>query len=512
MNGVISACLVFLVLLAADSARALTLQPVGGGFDEPIYVTSDPADPNRLFVVERKGTIRLLQGGVTSLFADIRSRVGCGSFCSGETGLLSMALAPDFRGSGRFYVDYANEVTGSIHVEEMVATGPLRETALSSTPQPVLSPIPHPVNKNHLGGQLQVDAGNLFISTGDGGGANDEFHTAQDPESLLGKILRVTPTPGGGHAVPAGNPFPTAASPYNTIWSLGLRNPFRFSLDRLTGAMVIGDVGEKAREEVDFAPAPGFGAGANYGWNCREGFLPGPATDPRCATPPVGGFAEPVFDYPHTPDPEAGGESRCAIIGGYVVRDPGLGALYGHYLYSDNCGGTIRSLELPAIAGGRATGDCWTGLTVPNIVSFGEDAAARLYAVSGGGDVFRIAGPPSPSCPILPQPQPLPPAANPRPTFIGIKAVHRRVPRGKKAVLTIFVSPCSGRKGDPVTLLRNGRRNGTRFLDRACTARFLPRIRKGTRFRAWIRENDEYQAAISRRLTIRIAHRFRVRR
>lgn len=509
MKGVLSACLVFLALLGADTASALTLEPVGEGFDEPIYVTSDPADPTRLFVVERKGTIRLLDSGGTSLFADITSRVDCGSSCAGETGLLSMAPAPDFRTSGRFYVDYANSETGAIHVEEMVATGPLRETALTSTPQPVLAPIPHPVKKNHLGGQLQVDAaGNLFVSTGDGGGVDDEFHNAQDPESLLGKILRLTPTPGGGYTIPAGNPFPFAASPYDTIWSLGLRNPFRFSLDRLTGAMVIGDVGQSAREEVDFAPAPGFGAGANYGWNCREGFLPGPATDPRCATPPAGGFTEPVFDYPQTPDPEAGGDSRCAIIGGYVVRDSGLGTLYGHYLYSDNCSGTIRALQLPSVPGSRATGDCWTGLTLPGIVSFGEDAAARLYAVSREGEVHRIAGAPAPGCPIVSPPSP----AEPRSTFIGIKAAHRRVPRRQKAVLTVFVSPCSGRKGDPVTLLRNGRRNGTRFLDRACTARFLPRIRKGTHFRAWIRETDGYSAAVSRRLTIRIAHHLRLRR
>lgn len=508
MRRVISACFVFFALLGADSAGALTLQPVGEGFEEPIYVTSDPTDPERLFVVERKGTIQLVEEGGATLFADIRSSVDCGSSCGGETGLLSIALSPDFRSSGRFYVDYANDETGAIHIEEMVATGPLRETALTSIPKPVLPPIPHPVNKTHFGGQLQVDtAGNLFISTGDGGGPNDELQTAQDPEILLGKILRLTPTPGGGYTVPAGNPFPEADPPFDTIWSLGLRNPFRFSLDRLTGAMLIGDVGQSAREEVNFAPAPGFGASANYGWSCREGLLVGPAADPRCAAPPATGFTEPVFDYPHSPDPEAGGEGRCSIIGGYVARDPTLGSLYGHYVYSDFCSGTVRALQLPPTTGLAATGDCWSGLTVPDIVSFGEDASGRLYTVSRGGEVNRISGAPSPGCPFAATV----PTATLRPTFIGIKAAHRRVPRGKKAVLTVFISPCNGRKGHPVVLLRNGRRNGTRFLDRACTARFLPRIRKGTHFRAMIREVDGYEAATSRRLTIRIAHHFRPR-
>jgi hypothetical protein len=513
--GIVAA---LLALLGASSAQALTLERVGGSFDQPIYVTSDPGNANRLFVVEREGTIERVEGGVTSKFADLSSKVGCGGDCQGERGLMSIAMAPDFDQSGRFYVDYANDVDGTIHVAELLATGPEHESALGSTPKDLLT-IPHPTESNHNGGQLQFGPdGNLYISTGDGGGGNDQFHNAQNLSSLLGKILRIRPNPGGAppfYTVPAGNPFPGAAAPFNTIWSYGLRNPYRFSFDSLNGNMVIGDVGQNEREEVDFAPAtlPGVvgGAGANYGWNCREGFIAGPATDPQCATLPLSSFADPVFDYTHAPDPDLGG-ARCAITGGYVVRDPALGALYGHYVYADYCAGVIRSLQLPASAKGRASDDCSLGPRVDNPVSFGEDATRHLYVVEQGGGVFRLAGSPPATCPTPPTPLPEPEARpSLKPTFVGIKPARRRVERGRRALLTVFVSPCDDRRGQSVTLLRNGHSNGSRFLSRACTARFVPQIHTGTNFAAITHEARGYEAGKSRRLTIRIAHRRRHR-
>jgi hypothetical protein len=504
---------VSLALLGASSAQAISLQPVGGSFDQPIYVTSDPGNASRLFVVDREGTIELVEGGVSSKFADLSSVVSC---CVGERGLLSIALDPNFDATGRLYVDYTGEeVPGEIHVDELVAK-PDRKSAELSTRRSLLT-IPHPTESNHNGGQLQFGPdGNLYISTGDGGGGNDQFHNAQNLASLLGKTLRIRPNPGGSapfYTVPPGNPFPAATAPANTIWSYGLRNPYRFSFDSLNGNMVIGDVGQKEREEVDFAPAtlPGVvgGAGANYGWNCREGFIAGPATDPQCATLPLSSFAEPVFDYPHTPDPDLGGE-RCSITGGYVVRDPALGALYGHYIYADYCAGVIRSLQLPASAKGRASDDCSLGLQVDNPVSFGEDSAKRLYVVEQGGRVLRLSGLPPATCPA-----PLPPTPQPetrpqlKPTFVGIKPQRRRVERGRRALLTVFVSPCNNRRGETVALLRNGHANGSRFLSRACTARFLPQIRSGATFAAITHEARGYEAGKSRRLTIRIAHRRR---
>jgi glucose/arabinose dehydrogenase len=492
---------VLLCLLVPAAARAAYLQPIGS-FEKPIYVTSDPGNPDRLFVVERPGRIKVVEGASVGTFADLRGVVGCGTTACitgvDERGLLSIALAPDFDSSGRFYVDYANGQNGTIHVAELVAVG---GSALGAVPHDVLL-IAHEKG-NHNGGQLQFGPeGNLFISTGDGGGANDELHNAQNTTtSALGKILRVSPKPGGGYMVPAGNPFPASIPPADAIWSYGLRNPYRFSFDRLTGAIVIGDVGQGAREEVDYAPAPGLGGGANYGWNCREGLEPGPGTDPGCPGSP-GDFVDPIFDYTH-----AGG--NCAITGGYVVRDPKLTSLYGRYLYADYCGGQLRSFVpgLPA-----ATSDRSEGFKVKNVVSFGEDSCGRIYTVSELGEVARLTEPEAvplsagtaatqtSSCDSTPPPPPPRPKAG---SYAGLKALHRAVKRGEKALLTAWVSPCGGRKGEPVKLFRGRRHVATRHLDRACTARFRPRIGHRWSFHTTIAANETYEAASSRRLGIR---------
>ena len=162
----------------------------------------------------------------------------------------------------------------------------------------------------------------------------------------------------------------------------------------------------------------------------------------------------------------------------------------------------------PAVAQGRASDDCALGLVLDNPVSFGEDAARRLYVVEEGGEIFRLAGSPPASCPIPAPSPPLPPTSTTelKPTLVGIKAQRRRVERGKVALLTVFVSPCDGRKGDPIELLRDGRPHGTRALSRACTARFLPRVHGGTTFSAVTRADREFVAGKSRKLTIRLAH------
>jgi hypothetical protein len=476
-------CLLTLALLALApaAARAVTLQPLGQ-FDEPIYVTSDPGTGEHLFVVERGGLIEQLHGGVVSPFADLRAVVGCGGVCSGERGLLSIALAPDFDSSGKLFVDYASDVDGTIHVAEMRAT---RSGASTATLRDLLV-IPHPGESNHNGGQLQFGPdGDLYVSTGDGGGADDQHHNAQSLSSLLGKILRIDPDPGGvlPYRTPAGNPFPGSPAPFDTIWSYGLRNPFRFSFDS-AGAMVIGDVGQNQREEVDFAPA-GSPGGANYGWNCREGLLAGPGTDPGCAEAKAGAFASPVFDYPHT-DPGGGAAHGCAIIGGYVVHDPSLPALFGRYLYGDLCSGELRSLDLAA----PAASDRSEGISVNDLNSFGEDACGRLYVVSGSGQVARLVGDAPQTCPLAP-------------SFTAIKTVSRHVKRGKRALITAGVTPCGVRPGEPVGLYLGRRRVATRHLDRACTARFRPRVGRRSTFRAKIESDGDFEASTSRPLRIR---------
>lgn len=500
--GKLALALLLFVGIWSGSAQALSLAPVGSGFEQPVYVTSDPGDPDRLFVVERPGTILVVENGEVKPFAAIGSLVDP----TGEGGLLSIALGPGFAVDGRLFVFYTGREDGGeeektfpdIHVAEMVASG---SSAPTSSLRNLLT-IPHPKHTNHYGGQLQFGPeGNLFVSTGDGGGSNDQEQNAQDLGSALGKLLRIDPDPSGvsPYTVPAGNPFAGTPGADPTIWSYGLRNPFRFSFDRLTGDLWIGDVGQGSKEEVDRAPAPGLGAGWNYGWNCYEGTVPGPATDPGCAGSEPGDFAFPVFDYVNPPD------DCAAVIGGYLARGPGLGDLYGRYLYGDLCAGDLRSFSPAA----PFASDRDEGVHVGSLNSFGEDSCGRLYAVSGEGPVYRLVGPGSVTCPNSRTGPDL------SPSFVGIRALKRRVPRNRRALITAWVSPCSGRRGDPVTLWRGRRKMGTRHLDRVCSARFRPRISRRSGFRVTVNADDAYQAAISRRLTIKprrgLPRRFRDR-
>ena len=298
-----------IVLLGAlaPQAEALSLQSVGG-YSEPVYVTSDPGDPDRLFIVERAGRIVLKTPTRTSTFTNLTPLVESGYQ---ERGLLSMAFAPDFATSRLLYVYYTGKDAGSIHIAELRASGDVADRA---TLRNVLT-IPHPSYPNHNGGQLQFGPdGYLYIGTGDGGGGGDPFENAQSTGSLLGKILRIDPRRSGTqpYTVPADNPFVgSAARP--EIWSLGLRNPYRFSFDRVTGALTVGDVGQGDWEELDFSPSPTAGRGINFGWDCREGRHPFESTG--C---PAGGLSDPVFEYSHS-------NGGCAITGGYVGPRPRTG-------------------------------------------------------------------------------------------------------------------------------------------------------------------------------------------
>ena len=362
--------------LLAGALLALTVPAVAGAavrldrigdFSQPVHVVSLPGEPDRLLVVEKPGTIQLVDDGVASLFLDLKTPgLVDDDDPSAEQGLLSVAPAPDYASSHKLYVFYTREPDGALEVDEFTASG---DTVPLSSRRLVLR-IPHPLGEEN-GGQLQFGPdGMLYVGTGD----NATPGAAQDRNSLLGKILRIDPTPPSSqpYAVPADNPFP--GSP---VWSYGLRNPWRFSFDRMTGDLLIGDVGQDAREEIDFAPAPAAGRGMNFGWDCREGFAPGPRS---CG----GSFVEPILDYPHEPH-----ATHCAITGGYVVRDASLGDLYGRYLYADACGGQIRSL----VPSSPATGDRSEGLSADLPSSFGEDSCGRLYVTSlRSGELFRLDG------------------------------------------------------------------------------------------------------------------------
>ncbi len=433
----LAACALAALYLASPASGA-TLTPVGD-FADPVFVTSDPSNPDRLFVVEQAGRIQVSENGVASTFLDL---AGAGMVAAGgERGLLSMAPAPDFATSGRFYVYYTRSGSpaelGDLQVDEFTATGDA--TPLSSR-RPILT-IDHPAG-NHNGGQLQFGPdGYLYLATGDGGGAGDVSGNAQSLDTLLGKLLRIDPHPSGAaaYSIPPDNPYAGPTAGLDEIWSYGLRNPWRFSFDRSTGALLIGEVGQGAREEVDYRTAPMAGRGDNFGWNCREGLSAYAGAPASCAS--ASGFVDPIHDYDHS-----GG--NCAITGGYVVRDASLGDLYGRYLFADECVGQILSL---APATPRAADVRSEGLSVSGPSSFGEDSCGRIYVASLGADqVLRFAGSTPADC------SPPPPPGNPAPP------PARPSCAGRLATLTAALAgPMIGTGGEDV-IVADGRGNRIR--------------------------------------------------
>ncbi len=356
---------------AAPARRGLRLVKVGS-FREPVYVTGAPGDASRLFVAQRSGQIMLVQGGRIQArpFLDIGSFVNAGGQ---EQGLLGLAFAPDYARSGRFFVDYtlpSNDIR-VVQYDRSASNPDLADPASART----LLTIDHHKYTNHNGGQLAFGPeGDLYIGVGDGGSEDDPEDNGQNTDTLLGKILRISPSANGGYTIPDSNPFAGQTSRLGEIWAYGLRNPWRFSFDRATGDLVIGDVGQDLQEEIDFVPAH-TGAGANYGWSVWEGDRRNkPGTAPHAVFP--------VLIARHS-------EGYCAIIGGFVVRDRSLPSLYGRYLFADNCRSPIESVKLSR---GRALGLRATGLSVPSTSSFGEDARGHIYVCSLRGPVYRLAG------------------------------------------------------------------------------------------------------------------------
>ena len=374
--------LALLALTAIPAGAAPRLQPIGGHFTNPVAVASPPGDPARIMVVEQGGRIQLIKGGVRAAapFLDVSAITSSG----GERGLLSVAFGPDYAQTGLFYVYLTAKAAAATSGEGEIQIREYRRAdadhADPASGRIVLA-IPHSSYSNHNGGQLQFGPdGLLWIGTGDGGGANDTLGNAQNTGTRLGKLLRIDPRRSGSAAytVPADNPFRAGAAP--EVWSYGLRNPWRFSFDRATGDLHIGDVGQNQWEEIDLARrANALGRGANYGWPCREGRHAWNA----CT---ASGAVEPVIEQSH----DAG---WLAIIGGYVVRDPGLPTLAGRYLYGDDAQPMLHSM-IP----GDAASDRATGLRVSGLTAFGEDSRGHIYTAALGGTVARLVdgGPPPP--------------------------------------------------------------------------------------------------------------------
>ncbi|HKP86315.1 MAG TPA: PQQ-dependent sugar dehydrogenase [Blastocatellia bacterium] len=360
-----------------EAPTAILLQPVLSGLSNTVYVTNSHDGTNRLFVIEKIGRIRVAQPGAstTTVFLDIVARV----LSSGnEQGLLGLAFHPQYSINGRFFVYYTRPGDGAIVIAEY-RVSPSDPNAGDPNSEIVILTIPHPTNTNHNGGTIEFGPdGFLYAGPGDGGSANDPPNNAQNINALLGKILRIDidhPNGAVPYSSPPTNPFFGSTPGADEIYAYGMRNPYRFSFDRGTGQLWVGDVGQGAREEIDTVTL-----GGNYGWRVMEGMICNPNFGGGTCTPPQGSIL-PVFDYSH-----AGG--RCSITGGFVYRGARSAVPTGAYVYADYCTG-----EMWQLLSGANSLLLDTSL---NITSFGEDEAGEVYVVGQSGGVNRLTTSPSP--------------------------------------------------------------------------------------------------------------------
>lgn len=340
-------------------AAAIRLTEVAA-LDAPTALTGRPGD-DALYVAEKTGRVRAIRGGSVdpTPVADLSGEVSGGS----EQGLLGLAFSAD---GSRLYVDYTDR-SGDTHVLEYAMAGGHADASSRREVLRVAQPF-----SNHNGGELQTGPdGLLYVALGDGGSGGDPQGNGQNPGTLLGTILRIDPIAASPYGVPADNPFVGDAGTRGEVWVYGLRNPWRFSFDRATGDLWIGDVGQDSIEEIDYRPADAAAA-SNFGWNAFEGTQTFSGADAPGAVPPI-------FEYPT--------QSGCAVTGGYVYRGGAIRDLTGAYLFGDYCNGEIRALlqESGALAAERSL-----GVSVSNLSSFGEDEAGELYALSLDGPVYRI--------------------------------------------------------------------------------------------------------------------------
>lgn len=364
--------------LAPDQIR-LRLEPVYRGFELPVFLTHAGDGSGRLFVVEKTGKIWVIDNGEvqSTPFLDVSGKI---TTAGNEQGLLGMAFAPNFIESGHVFINYTDR-QGTTVVERYTVAGDAPNRADPQSAFTVLT-VPQPAS-NHNAGMLDFGPdGYLYVPLGDGGAANDRFGNGQNPDALLGKILRldVTGDPTQPYLIPPDNPFVAAdwngRSVRDEIWAIGLRNPWRTSFDRVTGDFWIADVGQNRFEEVNVVPS-GAPGGYNFGWPIMEGKSCFNAAD--CDQ---SGLTLPVVDYAH-------GRGDCSVTGGYVYRGEAYPQWQGVYFYGDFCSGRIWALA-PDGAGG------WLNAEVLDadlaISSFGEDEAGELYVLDyGGGVIYRMA-------------------------------------------------------------------------------------------------------------------------
>ena len=367
----------------ADGVAGLVLEPVMGGFSTAVDITQ--AGDDRLFVSEQGGRILIYDGSpAVAVFLDLSGLMGTGF----EGGLKSLAFHPDYATNGFFFVHYSDVLGDSVIARYEVSAG---DPNLAEPGSGVILLSVDQTTDLHRGGQLQFGPdGFLYVGLGDGGPQTDTECHAQRPDTLQGKLLRLDVDQNVSmppfYGIPPDNPFGGAGEPAAEVWALGLRQPWRFSFDRGTGDLYIGDVGQNTREEVDrqLAGSPG---GANYGWRIMEGTTchdPDPI-DPDCpvTTPPCddASFTAPIFDYPLA-------DGNCSVTGGYVYRGQQLSALVSRYLHGDWCSGRIWAAENNSGVWSREE----LPVNLPGIITFGEDRFGNIY-LSDGASLLRLDDP-----------------------------------------------------------------------------------------------------------------------
>lgn len=360
------------------TSTSVTLQTVTTNLTFPVFMTAAPNDNVRLFIVEKGGRIRIFNRNSSSLLPTAFLNLSGLISTAGERGFLGMAFDSDYAANWRFYVFYTN-TTGDIVIARYLRNATDDNLADFSSATALLT-VEHSAESNHNGGMLAFGPdGCLYAGVGDGGGGGDSNNNAQNLGLRLGKILRINPATGGPCTNNIPNPFGVGSA--LEVWSLGLRNPWRFSFDRVTNHLYIGDVGQGAREELNVSLAPNAGRALNYGWRLMEGFLCfDPSSNCNPGTPPL---TLPVLDYPHL-------NGACSVTGGYVYRGSAIPALQGTYFYGDFCGGFVRSFRYQ---NGQPTEQTeWPLLSPPggSVTSFGEDAAGELYVMTQGGGLFKF--------------------------------------------------------------------------------------------------------------------------
>lgn len=347
----------------------IELKEVASGFSQPVAIVSTGnASDTRLFVVEQDGRIRYIKDGKPADFLDIRSKVKTGA----EMGLLGLAFHPDLAKNPYFYVNYTDKNQNTNVARYTLKSDGTADAGSEKTILQVAQPYP-----NHNGGGLAFGPdGYLYIGLGDGGSGGDPQNRAQNPNQLLGKMLRINVNSGDPYSSPKDNMFPDGKGGRPEIWAMGLRNPWRFSFDRKTGDLYIADVGQGDWEEINFQAADAKSGAQNYGWRCYEGSHKFNTNGCKDAS----NYVNPIIEYNHD-------DGRCSVTGGYVYRGTQLPALDGKYFYGDYCGGQLYYAEL--VSGKWKTMPA--AETNHSITTFGEDNTGSLYLASyKTGTVYNI--------------------------------------------------------------------------------------------------------------------------